>query len=99
MGSPDTVRSPSFTISHQYRAGELTLHHFDFYRLDDPGVLRDGLAELLQDLRAVIVIEWAGSVEDVLPSRRLTVKIKATGDTDRQLTFVAPAELHYLWAA
>src|SRR6185312_5854101 len=40
MGSQDTVRSPSFTLSNEYRSGKLTLYHFDFYRLEDPGIMR-----------------------------------------------------------
>lgn len=99
LGSRDVVRSPSFTISNQYRAGGLTLYHFDFYRLDDPGVTRDELAEVVADPAAVIVIEWANSVEAVLPSRRLKVTITVTGDTSRRLDFMAPAELAYLGPA
>src|ERR1700712_1196496 len=63
MGSTDVVRSPSFTISNQYKAGSKTLYHFDFYRLFDPGIMRDELAEILQDPNAVVVVEWASIVD------------------------------------
>ncbi|HSX36746.1 MAG TPA: tRNA (adenosine(37)-N6)-threonylcarbamoyltransferase complex ATPase subunit type 1 TsaE [Patescibacteria group bacterium] len=96
LGSPDKVHSPSFTISNEYRAGALTLHHFDFYRLSEPGIMRDELAEVLTDPRAVTVVEWADIVEDVLPKDKLTVRIKTTGENDRELSFEYPEQLKYL---
>jgi tRNA threonylcarbamoyladenosine biosynthesis protein TsaE len=96
MGSKDPVRSPSFTLSSQYKAGGLTLHHFDFYRLKEPGIMRNELAEVLEDPKAVVVIEWAGIVKKVLPAKHLTVRIKATGETSRQFNFSCPDSLKYL---
>ncbi|HZL07765.1 MAG TPA: tRNA (adenosine(37)-N6)-threonylcarbamoyltransferase complex ATPase subunit type 1 TsaE [Candidatus Dormibacteraeota bacterium] len=96
MGSQDVVHSPSFTLANQYRAGELTLHHFDFYRLTDPGIMRDELAEVLTDPKAAVVIEWADIVEDVLPAKRLTVKITSVSDSHRLFDFSYPPSLDYL---
>jgi tRNA threonylcarbamoyladenosine biosynthesis protein TsaE len=96
LGSRDTVRSPSFTLGNQYRANKLTLHHFDFYRLAEPGIMRDELAEVLADSRAAVVVEWADIIEDVLPAERLTVRIKATSETGREFTFSYPDRLTYL---
>jgi tRNA threonylcarbamoyladenosine biosynthesis protein TsaE len=96
MGSHDAVRSPSFTLSNQYDAGELTLYHFDFYRLKDPGIMRDELVELLSDPQAVVAVEWADIVEDVLPAERLTVSIKTIGENDRQFDITYSESLKYL---
>jgi tRNA threonylcarbamoyladenosine biosynthesis protein TsaE len=96
MGSQDAVRSPSFTLSNQYRANRLTLYHFDFYRLKEPGIMKDELAEVLDDPQAVVAIEWADIVEDVLPAKKLTVYIKALDEQGRQLTFNYPDNLSYL---
>ncbi len=97
-GSQDTVHSPSFTLNNQYHAGPLTLHHFDFYRLFEPGIMRDELAEALNNPSAVVVVEWANIVKDVLPPTRLTIRIKATSETGRQYTFEYPNKLNYLIA-
>jgi len=98
MGSTDSVHSPSFTISNEYTVRELTLHHFDFHRLNQPGIMRDELVELLDDPKIVIAIEWADIVEDVLPTEKLTVKINATGENERKITFDYPENLSYLVA-
>ena len=96
MGSKDAVRSPSFTLSNQYRAGDLTLYHFDFYRLTEPGIMRDELTEVLADPQAVVAVEWADIVESVLPDEKLTITIKSTGETERQFDITYPEKLAYL---
>lgn len=96
MGSNDRVSSPSFTLSNQYKAGKLTIHHFDFYRLKETGIMERELAEVLEDPRAVAVIEWGGIAEAVLPPGRLTVRIRPTGETTRQFNFSCPNNLSHL---
>lgn len=96
LGSRDGVRSPSFTLSNQYRSDKLTLYHFDFYRLKEPGIMKDELAEVLTDPQAVTAVEWSELVKDVLPPDRLTVRIKVTGEDSRSLTFEYPDSLSYL---
>ena len=96
MGSTDKVSSPSFTLSNEYSSPELTLFHFDFYRLHEPGIMRDELAEVVRDPRLVTVVEWAAIVEDVLPAETLTIRIKTTGENDREITYEYPETLGYL---
>jgi tRNA threonylcarbamoyladenosine biosynthesis protein TsaE len=96
MGSHDRVASPTFTISREYRAGDLTIHHFDFYRLHEPGLMAAELAEVVHDPQAVTVIEWANIVENVLPDDRLTITITATGETERKFIFDYSEKLSYL---
>lgn len=96
MGSKDKVSSPSFTLSNQYQTNKLTLHHFDFYRLSEPGIMRNELAEVVADPQAIVVVEWGDIVEDVLPAGRLTLHIKTTGENERELVFSYPKSLEYL---
>ena len=96
MGATDAVHSPSFTITNEYKAGDLTIDHFDFYRLEEAGIMRDELAEALMDTKVVVVVEWAGLVKDVLPRERLSIMIKPTGETSRALTFTYPETYEYL---
>jgi len=96
LGSHDKVASPSYTISRVYKAGSKELHHFDFYRLHEPGVLAHELAEMMHDKDSVVVIEWADIVQGVLPPARLTVQIRTTGDMTRTLKFNYPESLSYI---
>lgn len=96
MGSADHVSSPSFTLTNQYRSEKLTIQHFDFYRLTEPGIMRQELAEMLTDPRTVTVVEWASIVDDVLPAERLTIQIVANTETGRSLTFTYPESHSHL---
>lgn len=98
-GSKDKVASPTFTISKLYQTPEFEIHHFDFYRLHEPGIIADELAELVGDPKTVVVVEWGDSVQHILPDKRLTVRIAQTPEGTRSLSFHAPAELDYLLKA
>lgn len=96
MGSTDTVASPTFTISRLYKTLRLEVYHFDFYRLSEPGIIAAELAEVVHDPQAVVVVEWADIVQDVLPEERLSVVIEQTPEDVRRLTFRAPEKLCYM---
>lgn len=96
LGSSDKVASPTFTISKLYDAGSLQVHHFDFYRLPEPGIIAEELAEVVGDPDAVTLVEWADVVQHVLPETRLTITIAQTPTGDRRFTFACPEPLQYL---
>jgi len=89
LGSEDKVASPTFTISKLYKKDKLEVHHFDFYRLQEAGIVADELAEIAGDPLTVTVIEWGGAVQHVLPEERMTVTIALNPDGTRKLTFEA----------
>jgi tRNA threonylcarbamoyladenosine biosynthesis protein TsaE len=90
----EEVQSPSFTISRVYDARDnLQLAHYDFYRLNDAGIMANELAETAQDLKSITVIEWADIVEGVLPEHRVRIVITAPTETTRNLTLDGPTEL------
>jgi tRNA threonylcarbamoyladenosine biosynthesis protein TsaE len=95
-GSNDHVSSPTFTISKLYTTPNLELHHFDFYRLSDPGLVVHELAEVIEDPKAVVIVEWAQGVQDVLPQRRLTIELARRNEDKRLITMTYPDELAYL---
>jgi tRNA threonylcarbamoyladenosine biosynthesis protein TsaE len=99
LGSLDSVASPTFTISKLYQAGDIEVHHFDFYRLAEPGIVADELAEVIGDPHAIAIVEWADSVQHVLPNDRITLTIKQMPDGSRQLTFTTSEAMGYLLEA
>jgi tRNA threonylcarbamoyladenosine biosynthesis protein TsaE len=86
-GSADRVSSPTFTLSRIYKTPKFEIYHFDFYRLDDAGILSDQLAEAIQD-QNVTVVEWGDIVDEVLPKERLSIDFKPTaaGSDERRVT-------------
>jgi tRNA threonylcarbamoyladenosine biosynthesis protein TsaE len=83
----EDIQSPSFTISRTYEARDhLRLSHYDFYRLDDAGIMNAELYESISDDRTITIIEWADIAYDVLPDNRLTLQIIPTSETGREVT-------------
>lgn len=95
-GSTDVVSSPTFTVSKIYAAPLFKIQHFDFYRLPDAGLIAHEIEDLLEDPAFVLVIEWGGSINHVLPGDRVNIAITRTGDDSRRLLVEYPESLSYL---
>jgi tRNA threonylcarbamoyladenosine biosynthesis protein TsaE len=95
IGSPDIVSSPTFVLSNIYKAKAVEIHHFDFYRLDEPGVVADQLDESLANPKVITVVEWGKIVKDVLPKERIAVEFAhdASNSDMRQIRFNYPESM------
>ncbi len=83
LGITDPVRSPTFTLVHEH-SGTVPLFHIDIYRLEDP----EQVAALALDEyygKGVTVIEWPDRAEDLLPRRRLDVRLTIANDVSRRI--------------
>ena len=86
IGVDEDVQSPSFTISRLYDGRDnLQLAHYDFYRLNDAGIMANELAEVTSDPLSVTVVEWADIVEGVLPESAFKVSISSTSELSRSV--------------
>jgi len=100
LGVKEEITSPTFTISKRYfyeidhdeknnsveQKSPSTLVHYDFYRLDDPGIMIDDFEENLQDKNTIIIIEWGDSIQDFLPEENhLKFEIKINDDGTREI--------------
>lgn len=84
MGIQDYITSPTFTILNIYE-GDLTLYHFDVYRIDDPREMEEiGFDEYLYG-DGVCVVEWGSIVSELLPEDTIDVHIKKLDDDVREI--------------
>lgn len=85
MEVTDAVTSPTFTIIKEYE-GDMPLYHMDVYRLDGntEGV---GIEEYF-NAGGVVIIEWASTINDILPDERLDIKIKSLGENKRSIHLI-----------
>ena len=81
----EPITSPSFTISKSYALPHSRgyLIHYDFYRLQDPGLMADDLAESIANPDNIVIIEWGESITDLLPKDHTTINIEYTETGDR----------------
>ena len=91
---PDIIKSPTFTIIHEYQDGRLPLYHMDAYRLENGGAEDLGLEEYF-DGDGVSVVEWAEFVEDELPADFLAIHFKRTGDDNTRILEFEPHGQHF----
>ena len=85
---PEEVTSPSFTLVNPYSA-RLPLFHIDLYRLDEGAAAAHAvdLDELLNDERAVVVIEWAERLGRYpLPANVWRISISGDGEAPRSIS-------------
>jgi tRNA threonylcarbamoyladenosine biosynthesis protein TsaE len=85
LGVESELSSPSFTISREYHGDKANLVHYDFYRLEDPGLMVEDLAETISDPSTVTVIEWGQSIAEILPEQHHVIEIKYVDENTREL--------------
>jgi tRNA threonylcarbamoyladenosine biosynthesis protein TsaE len=82
LGVAERVTSPTFTLINRYHTssgGEMV--HVDCYRLGEEAAASElaaaviGLDEILADLFAVVVVEWAEYVAALLPQDHLQIRL------------------------
>jgi len=92
----EVVNSPTFTLLKEYRGSvalpaitELSLYHFDLYRLDEPDEILDlGFEDYFYGT-GVCVVEWADKATELWPAERLVVRLTPEEKAQRRLLFVA----------
>lgn len=89
LGITEPITSPSFTISKSYAfkssdGTPRTLTHYDFYRLPDPGLMADDLAEKIAN-DSIIVVEWGNSIKNLLPNSHTIITISYNDDGSREV--------------
>ncbi|HJA21741.1 tRNA (adenosine(37)-N6)-threonylcarbamoyltransferase complex ATPase subunit type 1 TsaE [Limosilactobacillus panis] len=94
LAIPDIIKSPTFTIIHEYHDGRLPLYHMDAYRLENGGGEDLGLEEYF-DSDGVSVVEWAEFVEDELPDDFLAIHFKRTADENKRILEFDPHGNHF----
>ena len=84
----DEVTSPSFSLVNLYQAKAFDVYHLDLWLLDAASNPAEavGLGEILENDKAVTIIEWADRLGNFpIANRVITVEIEGDGDEPRKL--------------
>ena len=80
LGLKNKIASPTFVIYQVYPVPgrkKQKFYHFDLYRLDHAKQLGElGLAEILQNPKNILAIEWAEKINKLLPPRTIYIRFR-----------------------
>jgi len=93
LGVQGRIKSPTYAVMEPYEIagpeGAVPIHHFDFYRFDDPQEWEDaGFRDVFAG-PGLKVAEWPEKAEGLLPEPDLLVTLELDGGTRRAVTFTA----------
>lgn len=89
LGVSGRIKSPTFAVVEPHAVGDLTIHHFDFYRFDDPREWEDAGFRDVFAAPGLKLVEWPDKAAGVMPSPDLAVHIEPAGDEARDVRLEA----------
>lgn len=87
LGVNDVANSPTFSLVNEYKgANDMTIFHFDFYRIEDEEEAYDiGVEDYFYNENAWCLIEWGNKVENLLPLDVVNINIEVIDSNQRTI--------------
>jgi len=86
MGLGDNVTSPTFSLVNEYHGENISLYHFDMYRIMGADELETtGFYDYPLD-DSVFAIEWSENISEELPENTVYINIERIDDEIRIIT-------------
>ena len=96
-GVSQTLTSPTFVLVREYARPETAarLYHIDLYRISGAAeALTLGIEEMLGDVRAICVIEWAERARSMIPKEHLWLTLEFVDVTRRTINLSGQGTRH-----
>lgn len=85
LGLGDNVSSPTFALVNEYRGKDMTLYHFDMYRIStEEGLESTGFYDYDFE-NNVAAVEWSENISEFLPKNTIYITINALSELEREI--------------
>lgn len=79
------VSSPTYAILNVYEGEEVSVNHFDMYRItSEEDLYSTGFEEIIQN--GITVCEWSENIESSLPDSYFKIVFEKCSDIERKIT-------------
>jgi len=97
MGLGDNVSSPTFALVNEYRGKDITLFHFDMYRImDEEGLESTGFYDYpFED--NVAAVEWSENIAGFLPKDTIYITINTLSELEREIIIEDGERFAHSW--
>ena len=85
MGLGDNVTSPTFALVNEYRGEDITLYHFDMYRINSEEDLESTGFYDYDFENNVAAVEWSENIADFLPKSTIYITIERLSELEREI--------------
>ena len=83
LGIKDNITSPTFVLMKKYGR----FYHIDCYRIYDAKDAKQiGLDKIFEIPNAIIAVEWAERIKDIIPKPYVEIKIEHEEDSARKIS-------------
>ena len=83
LGIKKRITSPTFVFIKKYQPN---FYHIDLYRIEQTKEVKSlGLEEIFSEPKAVIAIEWAKKIKEILPKKRIDIWFNYLNNNKRRI--------------
>jgi len=99
LGITDNITSPTFVLMKKYKirkkagtvpafaGGKTLFFHIDCYRIHDSEDARQiGLDKILENPRAIVAVEWAERIAEIIPRPYWEISFEHVGENRRRIS-------------
>lgn len=94
FGLENEISSPTFTIVNEYSKDDVSIFHFDVYRLEDVDEFYAIGGEEYFD-KGISLIEWGELIKPALPNKFIQVRFQRNEENENQRIITIERKTHY----
>lgn len=97
LGLGDVVSSPTFALVNEYNGENLSLYHFDMYRIVSEWDLESSGFYDYDFSSNIAAVEWSENIEKYLMGNRINITINALDEQKREITLEGDERFAAAW--